>query len=238
MAGFMADSSESDPASTSSVLRAAWRGAKRYWHWPVLLAVGLYAYQQYLPSIDLRDEGRPAPSFAAETIGGDTFRLREHRGEVVVVNVWATWCAPCRVEMPGFVDLQRQFRDEGVQFVGIAVDREGTDVVQSFVEEEGINFPQIVAPALANRHFPGEVVPRTYLIDKDGRIRYTHSGVILKWALDDALETLVDEPAGEGRRPSQEELHSGTEILNLWRPPARPAPRDRAAPTAQHSGSP
>jgi peroxiredoxin len=96
--------------------------------------------------------------------------------------------------MPGFVDLQAEFRDRGVRFVGLSVDREGPGVVRSFVEEEGINFPQIVDPALATRHFPGEVVPRTYLIDKDGRVRYTHSGVILKWALDDALDTLVDEP--------------------------------------------
>jgi peroxiredoxin len=62
------------------------------------------------------------------------------------------------------------------------------------VEEKGINFPQIVSPQLAARHFPGEVVPRTYVIDKQGRIRYSHSGVLLKWALRDALETL----AGEG----------------------------------------
>ena len=188
-------SEKSKSESPSSPLRTAWQYVQRYWHWPVLIAVGIYAYQQYMPSIDLRNEGRPAPTFAAETIDGETFRLREHRGEVVVVNVWATWCAPCRVEMPGFVDLQEEFRDRGVRFVGVSVDREGTGVVQSFVEDEGINFPQIVAPALANRHFPGEVVPRTYLIDKDGRIRYKHSGVILKWALDDALETLVEEPA-------------------------------------------
>jgi peroxiredoxin len=68
-------------------------------------------------------------------------------------------------------------------------------VVQSFVEENNVNFPQIVSPSLAARRFPGDVVPRTYLIDKQGRIRYEHSGVLLKWALDDALETLVDEPA-------------------------------------------
>jgi len=181
--------------SSPSFLRTAGRLVLRYWHWPVLLAVGLYAYQQYLPSIDLRETGRPAPVLAAETIDGEPFRLRAHRGTVVVVNVWATWCLPCRVEMPGFVDLQEEFRDRGVRFVGISVDREGTGVVQSFVEDEGVNFPQIVAPRLAARHFPGEVVPRTYLIDKRGRIRYAHSGVILKWALDDALATLVEEPA-------------------------------------------
>jgi peroxiredoxin len=186
----------SDPESdvSSSAWGTAWTYVKRYWHWPVLLVVGAYAYQQYMPSIDLSDEGRPAPEVVAETIDGERFRLREHRGEVVVVNVWATWCAPCRVEMPGFVDLQESFRDEGVQFVGIAVDRDGEEVVRPFVKEEGINFPQIANPTVAARHFPGEVVPRTYLIDKQGRIRYEHSGVILKWALDDALERLTDEP--------------------------------------------
>jgi peroxiredoxin len=185
----------SESESASSSLRTAWYYVKHYWHWPVLIAVAIYAYQQFLPSIDLREPGYPAPTLVAETLDGDTFRLREHRGEVVVVNVWATWCAPCRVEMPGFVDLQTAFRDRGVQFVGISVDQPGSGVVQSFVEDKGINFPQIVSPGLANRTFPGEVVPRTYVIDKQGRVRYEHSGVILKWALDDALETLVDEPA-------------------------------------------
>jgi peroxiredoxin len=212
-----------DSESLSSSLRTAWQYVKRHWQWPVLILVGLYAYQQYMPSIDLRDEGRPAPSFAAETIDGDTFRLREHRGQVVVVNVWATWCPPCRVEMPGFVDLQRRFRDDGVRFVGVSVDREGTGVVQSFVEEEGINFPQIVAPALATRHFPGEVVPRTYLIDKDGHIRYTHSGVLLKWALDDALETLVAEPAV--RSPASRDGGTGADASRWSSAPTTPCLR-------------
>jgi peroxiredoxin len=173
-------------------LRTTWQYVQRYWHLPVLLVAGIYLYQQYLPSIELAEPGRPAPALVAETLDGDPFRLREHRGEVVVLNVWATWCAPCRVEMPGFVDLQREFRNEGVQFVGLSVDREGPGVVQSFVEENNVNFPQIVNPSLAARHFPGDVVPRTYLIDKQGRIRYEHSGVILKWALDDALANLTD----------------------------------------------
>jgi peroxiredoxin len=182
-----------DSDSPTSRWTTIWQYTKRYWHWPVLLAVGLYVYQQYMPSIDLDDEGRPAPTFTAETIDGEPFRLQDHRGKVVVVNVWATWCPPCRIEMPGFVDLQAEFRKDGVQFVGISVDRGGGKAVRPFVEEKGVNFPQIVNPALAGRHFPGNTVPRTYLIDKQGRIRYEHSGIILKWALDDALESLVNE---------------------------------------------
>lgn len=186
------------PESESQVSpwSTAWQYVVRYWHWPVLLVVGIYVYQQYMPSIDLEADGRPAPTFLAETVDGDRFRIEDHRGEVVVVNVWATWCPPCRVEMPGFVDLQEEFRDRGVQFVGIAVDRDGATAVRSFAENQGINFPQIASPRLAARHFPGNTVPRTYLIDKTGRIRYEHSGMILKWALDDALEALVNESAG------------------------------------------
>ena len=134
-----------------------------------------------------------APNFVLETLNGDPFRLEEHRGGVVVVNVWATWCLPCRVEMPGFVDLQDSFRDEGVQFVGIAVDRDRAAAVRPFVEAEGVNFPQIANPSVAARHSPGEVVPRTYVIDKRGRIRYRHTGMMLKWALADAPKTLTEE---------------------------------------------
>lgn len=183
----------SDSSRSSFSWKTAWHYLKHYWHWPVLIAVGVYAYQQYLPSIDLEETSRPAPDFAAETIDGERFRMQDYRGQVVVVNVWATWCAPCRVEMPGFVDLQEEFRDEGVQFVGISVDRAGAEAVRPYVENEGITFPQIAEPALAARHFAGDVVPRTYLIDKQGRIRYEHEGVMLKWALDDALAELADE---------------------------------------------
>lgn len=186
------------PASDSSsppLWRTAGHLIATYWHWPVLVVVGLYAYQQYLPSIDLSTPPRPAPAFVGQTLEGDRFRLADQRGQVVVVNVWATWCGPCRVELPGFVDVQRDLRDDGVRFVGIAVDREGASVVRPYAEAEGLNFPQIADPSLAARHFPGNVVPRTYLIDKQGRIRYEHTGVLLKWSLRDALERLAAEPA-------------------------------------------
>ena len=159
-----------------------------------LVGVGVFGASKPAPQWATSEmAGDEAPAFSLRTPDGETFRLEEHRGEVVILNFWATWCPPCRVEMPSFADLQDSFRDEGVQFVGIAVDRDGAAAVRPFVEEEGINFPQIANPSVAARHFPGEAVPRTYLIDKRGRIRYEHSGVMLKWALDDALETLTGE---------------------------------------------
>lgn len=185
----MPESDTSGDFTWSSV----WTAVKRHWHWPVLLIAGVYVYQQYMPDVDVSTvEGR-APDFSAQTLEAGTFRLADHRGEVVVLNVWATWCPPCRVEMPGFVDLQEELQDDGVQFVGLAVDREGASAVRPFVEKRDVNFPQIVSPSLAARYFPGDVVPRTYVIDKQGRIRYSHEGIMLKWALRDALETLARE---------------------------------------------
>lgn len=166
------------------------RWVRDYGHWPVLVGVAVYLYLQVLPPVDLADPGTLAPPVEAETLTGETFRLSEHRGEVVVVNVWATWCPPCRVEMPGFVDLHREMDGGGVQFVGIAVDQAGADRVRQFAKEQGIAFPTIHSPRLAAQAFPGDAVPRTYLIDQNGYVRYQHTGLILKPALRNAIEAL------------------------------------------------
>ncbi len=170
------------------------RWVRDYWHWPVLVGAAVYLYLQVLPPVDLAEPGTPAPPVEAETLAGETFRLSEHRGEVVVVNVWATWCPPCRVEMPGFVDLHREMDGRGVQFVGIAVDQAvdqaGAERVRQFANEHDIAFPTIHSPRLAAQAFPGDAVPRTYLIDQNGHVRYQHTGLILKPALRNAIEAL------------------------------------------------
>ncbi|PEN14166.1 cytochrome C biogenesis protein [Longibacter salinarum] len=177
----------------SSLLRRVGRFVWDYWHWPVLLGAAVYLYLQLMPPIDLSEPSSPAPSVTAQTLDGDTFRLSDYRGDIVVVNVWATWCPPCRVEMPGFVDLQAEMKEQDVQFIGISVDRTGDDLVRDFVTEYEINFPTIHDPRVAARHFPGNTVPRTYLIDREGQIRYEHTGLILKPALRDAIEDLLAE---------------------------------------------
>ncbi len=180
---------------------ARWLGRflRRHWTWGVVLAAGFYLWQDIRPNIDLPESGPPAPDFALEQMNGETFRLSEHRGEVVVLNVWATWCPPCRVEIPGFVDLQREFADAGVTFVGLSVDEEGLAAVRSFAEGREMNYPQVASRSVAYRKYgPSTTVPRTYVIDKQGRIRYQHTGLLLKGALVPVLEALSAEPASGG----------------------------------------
>jgi peroxiredoxin len=161
-----------------------------YWHWPVLAGVLLYVvFRFWPPTINLQPPGNAAPTFAHETIEGTMFRTADYAGRVMVVNVWATWCPPCRVELPGFVELQDEWGSE-VQFVGLATDQQGVRVVKPFAEEQELNYPQIASGALAYRHFPGEAVPRTYVIDTDGDIRYEHVGFMPKSTLNRVLRAL------------------------------------------------
>ena len=171
----------------------AWRFVRRHWTWLLVAALAVFAYRRVSPPPTLPETGRPAPELVLETMEGEPFSLRALRGEVVVLNVWATWCAPCRVELPGFVALQEELADEGVRFVGLSVDAEGFEVVRPFAREHGLNYVQLASREAAARHFPGNAVPRTYLIDRQGRIRYEHTGVLVKWTLRPKLLELARE---------------------------------------------
>ena len=167
--------------------------------WGAVLAFGIYLWYDISPNIDLPESGPPAPDFTLTRMNGETFQLSEHRGKVVVLNVWATWCPPCRVEIPGFVDLQRQFREEGVLFVGLSVDKEGLDAVREFAQDRTLNYPQVASAAVAHRKYgKTSTVPRTYVIDKHGQIRYRHTGLLLKGALRPVLEQLTSEVGPDG----------------------------------------
>ena len=198
----MSDSSRSTSQDTahSSRLRTmatrAGRLVRRHWMWGVVLVFGYYLWQDIHPDVDLPSTGPPAPDFTLERMNGESFRLSDHRGEVVVLNVWATWCPPCRVEIPGFVELQRTFADRGVTFVGLSVDEGGLDAVRAFAKGRAINYPQVASRSVAYRKYgQTTTVPRTYIIDKRGRIRYQHTGLLLKGALEPVLEALTAETA-------------------------------------------
>ena len=186
-------------ADDRSFARTLGRLLRRYGLWGALLIGGIFLWQDLRPETDLPESGPPAPDFTLTRLNGASFQLSEHRGEVVVLNVWATWCAPCRDEIPGFVQLQREFRDRDVQFVGLSVDASGLGAVRRFAQEQPLNYPQVVSKTVASRKYgTTTTVPRTFVIDKRGRIRYTHSGLLLPGRLQPMLETLVAEPGPAG----------------------------------------
>lgn len=119
-----------------------------------------------------------APNFELETMEGDTFELADHRGRVVVVNFWATWCAPCLEEIPTFVEMQEEYGDRGLQFVGVSLDQQGFEVVRPFARKMEINYPLVVDDGSLAKRFGGlQGVPTTYVVGTDGRIRNRIEGI-------------------------------------------------------------
>lgn len=143
-----------------------------------------------------RENGEPeAPTFTIETVSGGMFRLQDHRGSVVVLNFWATWCPPCRREIPDFVSLQRELGDEGLQFVGVALERDaGPEEVRAFADEMDINYPIGMGDgAIAKKYGGVRGLPMTFVIGRGGDIRKVIQGLATEDRIRPVLESLLDE---------------------------------------------
>ena len=135
----------------------------------------------------------PAPDVTMETLDGEQINLAEQKGKVILVNFWATWCAPCRKEIPDLIDLHSSMKDDGLMVVGIAVDDEGTDVVKPFVEKEGINYPIVVDTTRSiESHFEAMYgLPTTYVIDPEGQIVRRVLGIFPTEKMKPTLEEML-----------------------------------------------
>jgi cytochrome c biogenesis protein CcmG/thiol:disulfide interchange protein DsbE len=138
------------------------------------------------------DEAEPAPSYEAVTLDGEPVSLDALRGEVVLLNVWATWCAPCRREIPELQALHTAHRDEGLRVIGVTVDsRSAEEEIRRFVEEFGMTYEIWWDPdQVAVGTFAAAGVPLTVLIGRDGRIVWEHLGAFERG--DPALIAAVD----------------------------------------------
>jgi peroxiredoxin len=121
--------------------------------------------------------GRPAPDFALADISGRTMRLSDFKGKIVLLDFWATWCAPCRREIPGFNRLQRQFAASGFTVLGVALDEEGAAVARPLAQRLGINYPIAIGTQQVAADYGGiQALPTAFLIGRDGRILGTFVG--------------------------------------------------------------
>jgi cytochrome c biogenesis protein CcmG, thiol:disulfide interchange protein DsbE len=139
-----------------------------------------------------------APAFALNTLDGEPVSLDGLRGRVVLVNFWATWCPPCRIEMPGFQRVYEDRRDEGFVVLGLSTDRGGEGVVRGFLSDRDLTFPVAMATGEVVRDFGGvRALPTSFLIDREGRIRQEIRGYFAEPALRMAVNHLLAEPFRE-----------------------------------------
>ena len=160
-----------------------------------MLVLGLLVWRfgpQLGAAVGLGAGNTPAPPFSVTTIEGDTLSLADLRGQVVLVNFWATWCPPCRLEMPGFQDVYDDYRDRGFTIVGLSVDRGVRDDVVRWVRQREISYPIAFAPGSVVRAYGGaNVLPTSILIDPEGRIAHRVEGFYAEPTLRAAVRRLL-----------------------------------------------
>ena len=115
--------------------------------------------------------GKPAPDFTLESLDGKNIQLSGYKGQAVLLNFWATWCGPCKIEMPWFVELQKEYGPQGLQIVGVAMDDTSKDDIAKFVKEMGVNYPILLGKEAVGEQYGGvNVLPTTFFIDREGKI--------------------------------------------------------------------
>ena len=168
----------------------------------LLLFIGSRMWPQIAAAFGVQSASANAPDFELTTLDGQRVSLTSLRGKVVLVNFWATWCPPCRIEMPGFQRVYEAKRDAGFTIVGVSTDAVGSRAVADFVRERGITYPIAMATGAVIQDFGGaRALPTSFLIDREGRIRHEVKGIFTSVALEQAVDRLLAErsspPRGE-----------------------------------------
>lgn len=133
--------------------------------------------------------GQTAPDFVLKDIDGKTVKLSDFHGKAVVLNFWATWCPPCKTEMPWLVDLQQQYSPEGLTVVGVALDEAGDDEIAKFARDMKLNYPVLIGDDKTSDAYGSvQMLPTTFYIDREGKIVARVIGLTGKREIEDNMK--------------------------------------------------
>jgi peroxiredoxin len=146
-----------------------------YLVWPLIL----HKAAQAIVAAEEVGAAQTAPDFTLADAKGKRLRLSDYRGKVVLLNFWATWCGPCKVEIPWFIEFQKEYQAKGFTVLGVSLDEDGWKVINPFAAEQKINYPILLGNEEVNQRYGGiEALPTTLVIGRDGKIAYLHAGLV------------------------------------------------------------
>ena len=158
----------------------------------LMLVVGLRMARRTQQSPVSQIKGDVAPDFTLQSLDGKTVHLSDYRGKAVLLNFWATWCAPCKIEMPWFVELQKQYGPEGLQIVGVAMDDASPKEIADFAKEMGVNYPVLVGKEAVGDEYGGvQFLPESFYIDRNGKVLDKAFGLKGRGEIEDNIKKIV-----------------------------------------------
>ncbi len=135
-----------------------------------------------------------APNFELPDVNGRKVKLSDFKGKIIILDFWATWCPPCRAEIPGFIELYKKYKDKGVEIIGISLDEGGVKDVLPFMREFGINYTILIGNYKVTQDYGGiRGIPTTFVIDKKGYIRAKYVGYRPKEVFERDIIMLLNE---------------------------------------------
>jgi peroxiredoxin len=139
---------------------------------------------------DLR--GKPAPAFTLKTTDGKTVTLADYKGKAILLNFWATWCGPCKLEMPWLIDLQKQYAPQGFTVLGVSEDDGSPKDVASFAQKMGVDYPILMGNTAISHAYGGiDYLPTTFYIDRSGKVAIEVGGIVSKGEIEANIQKIL-----------------------------------------------
>jgi thiol-disulfide isomerase/thioredoxin len=161
-----------------------------------LVSVRASAQQENQPTIRFVRNPGPAPDFKLTGLDGKQVTLSDSHGKVILLNFWASWCGPCRAEIPDLVELQNKYKDQ-LQILGLVVDDDDADAIKEFVEKFAINYPVALATNNVRIQYGGiPALPTSFVLDSGGRIVQKHEGLRNPLLYETEIRSLLGLPIG------------------------------------------
>jgi thiol-disulfide isomerase/thioredoxin len=150
---------------------------------------GLLAKQTVTPIAS--NSRKPATDFSLENEKGVPVRLSDYHGKVVVLDFWATWCHDCKTEIPWYMEFQKKYQSKGLSVIGVSMDDDGWKSVKPYLQKNPINYSVVIGTSELAKIYGVEAMPVTLLIDRNGNIAATHSGMVNKATFEAEIQSLL-----------------------------------------------